>query len=222
MRILALAALALLIPQESKAAKARFRSMEEKLLKAKTLKIAYAVVPAAGQATYKGEIYLGEENRCRFVLETNYLKSTIRTLITSDGATVEIVTDGIPGNPFKPPPTMGANLRTRLARAGAFAAHEAARFETSAKQDPAESLPVEGFKLGAKEKVGEREAQVLEFRIPGRVDTFVTVWIDIETQLPLKSTAKLNQGVTQITYETFLADEVLDPNLFKAPPKKQP
>jgi len=215
--LLVLLAAALILMQEGRAPKDYFRTMEQALVKAKTLHITFEVEPSRGKTTYRGEILLANENRCRFQVETITDKFTIHQSAISDGATVVWQTERNPVIPFKTPPTMGTLLRTRLARAGPYAAFESTRHEGRANEDPETSLPIEGIKFGAKEKVGEREAQVLEYKIPGQVVTDVTVWIDRETRLPLKCITKFNTLVTRITYLTFLVDEKIDPAKFEIP-----
>ena len=69
-----------------------------------------------------------------------------------------------------------------------------ARFRTSTQQagekEPGldDMFKVSDFVLGKKEKVGEREAQVIDYKLvmDNRDTAETTIWIDTETKLPLK------------------------------------
>jgi hypothetical protein len=82
--------------------------------------------------------------------------------------------------------------------------------------------PVKNFKVGAKEMVGQRQAQVVECQIDAFGDSWkMSVWIDTQTQLPLKRLLVLEvKGKTQRineNYSTFMVDTKLDPKLFDIP-----
>ena len=60
------------------------------------------------------------------------------------------------------------------------------------------------FKLGSKEKLGDRLAQILTFKLSNKLEDYsVTVWIDLETKLPLKrQMSVVGQGRTARITET--------------------
>jgi hypothetical protein len=81
-------------------------------------------------------------------------------------------------------------------------------------------FPVSGFKLGNKEKIGECEAQRLDYvlGVKGKETTYhVTVWIDVKTELPVKRLVS-DGGLPWFTetYEMKL-DGKLDPKIFEIP-----
>jgi len=82
--------------------------------------------------------------------------------------------------------------------------------------------PVTNFKLGAKEMVGNRTAQVVDYQLDFKGKTAkMAVWIDAKTLLPLKRVAALDQGGQMFrfteTYSAFAIDPNLDPKLFEIP-----
>lgn len=58
-----------------------------------------------------------------------------------------------------------------------------------ATTDHDKDFPVKNFKLGVKETVDKREAQVVHYQIHNKIYndlSDMTIWIDTKTQLPLK------------------------------------
>jgi hypothetical protein len=91
---------------------------------------------------------------------------------------------------------------------------------------------LKNFKLGVKEKVGEREAQVVHYQVEhkpvglglaGRPSELFSVWIDTETQLPLKHAMVTQRDGRKVinsdTYRVFTLGRKLEDKLFKIPPK---
>jgi hypothetical protein len=95
-----------------------------------------------------------------------------------------------------------------------------------ATADLGKDFPVKNFKLGVKEMVGKREAQVVQYQIQNRIIgklAEVSVWVDTNTQLPLKRAMAEKQEGKEIrtteTYGMFTVDGNLDGKLFDIPPK---
>jgi outer membrane lipoprotein-sorting protein len=82
--------------------------------------------------------------------------------------------------------------------------------------------PVKDFKLGAKEKIGDKTTQVVTYQLDfDGTSAKMSVWIDTKTQLPLKRVVAVDQGgqmfrITE-TYSTFAIDPKLDSKLFEIP-----
>ena len=81
--------------------------------------------------------------------------------------------------------------------------------------------PVTNFKLGAKEMVGNRMAQVVTYQLNFNGKSAMSVWIDTKTQLPLKRVVAVEEDgqkfrITE-TYSTFAIDPKLEPKLFEIP-----
>ena len=86
--------------------------------------------------------------------------------------------------------------------------------------DPDESFAVSDFKLGPKEMVAGREAQILEYNAKIAGESFpVTVWIDTRTNLPLKRVLKGGQDLIIVTesYSKVALDEKADDKEFEIP-----
>lgn len=82
---------------------------------------------------------------------------------------------------------------------------------------------LKNFKLGVKEMVGKREAQVVQYQIQHRKIgdlATVSVWIDTSTHLPLKrAMVGTYTGRSTETYHVFTVNSKLDGKLFEIPPR---
>lgn len=134
---------------------------------------------------------------------------------------------------IKTDPRLTAVLAAMLSRVGLY--HRFLReIFPEFEQQPGKNLPpfnadktfpVSDFKLGRKEKVGGREAQVVTFQLALRLMELggrpvqVKVWIDIKTNLPLKRELIVDGGALRFTdtYTDMKLDEKLDPRLFELP-----
>lgn len=88
---------------------------------------------------------------------------------------------------------------------------------------PIELKPCD-FKAVRKEKVGETETQVLEYRFDTgkpELEVHTTLWLDAKTSLPVKRTLRLKRGEDEAlfdeTYESIKLDEKIDPKTFELP-----
>jgi hypothetical protein len=93
-------------------------------------------------------------------------------------------------------------------------------------------FPVSGFRLGPTEKVGEREAQRLEYQLfikgqdgpDGKPAPFsVTLWLDPETLLPMKRVVLQEVLGIKITesYGKLLLNGKVDVRKFEMPKKTE-
>src|SRR5262249_879396 len=85
-------------------------------------------------------------------------------------------------------------------------------------------LKISEFKLGSKQKVGNRQAQPVEYNstIKDTKKSMTTVvWIDIETKLPLRREFRMKEGGMEgALIETFTdvkLDGKIDPKKFELP-----
>lgn len=84
-------------------------------------------------------------------------------------------------------------------------------------------LVASGFKVGAREKVGMRETQVLHYVVNGKnpgpgAAVTITVWIDTQTNLPLKRVCAMDNGIrTEEVYSDWQLNATMDPALFELP-----
>ncbi|HKB40512.1 MAG TPA: hypothetical protein VKD72_29070, partial [Gemmataceae bacterium] len=85
-------------------------------------------------------------------------------------------------------------------------------------------MSVSDFKLGKKEPVSGKEAQVIEYKLnPGADELVMSVWIDVRTLLPLKRVVKGKpkvgpyQVIVTETYTKAAVDEKVDDKDFEIP-----
>jgi len=205
-------------------AEKRYRAMEKKILAAKTLAVEFNSEMAVDgmKFTVKGTIDIAAGNKTRLNLESEVFQLGGKMLVVTSGDSKyakvgEIV---FQEGPFPP---KGEVLIPLIAQ---FSATHAALETKAAAADLEKELPLKNFKLGAKEMVGEQEAQVVQYQLHERETGLlaeVTVWIDTKMGLPLKRRIAGKEGtkvgdVTE-TYSKFTADGKLDDKLFEIPQK---
>jgi outer membrane lipoprotein-sorting protein len=223
-----------------------FQRMEDRLASIKTLHCALAIKfegsgePGAPNLSRElaGSLAMAEGNRVRLELkkktaDASDLPGVPFWLIISDG-TRELHQDSGMPKPMihdKVPENFNADLRTFLARSGLYLT--TLPLPPVEATDAKDRFPVSEFKLGPKEKIGNRYAQRLDYRCdvkgqkqPSGEDApfRASVWIDSKTTLPLKRefTWKfMGVQVMAVTekYENMVADEKLDAKLFEVPQK---
>jgi len=218
--------------QDNKDAEKLFQAMEAKLDKATALDLAFTLTVQEGQLPgirqgdgIKGTLAIMSGNKLR--LEYSGAKNAegkpAQVVRISDGAQ-QIMTvegEGKP-TPSKVSKDFTAGFLTVVARPGIYMAQLPLADVKVA--DEKERFPVSGFKLGKKEKVGERETQRLDYQlaVKGDVAKFsVTLWIELKTGLPVKRLIAMEAGpnekiVYSETYEITL-DGRLDPKKFELP-----
>jgi len=209
--------------QEGEAEKL-YRAMEKKILAAESLALDFnsEITEDDKKFTVKGTIYVAAGNKTRLDLESELFQLGGKTLIVTNGESryAKVGNLVFHEGPFPP---KGEVLLALIARFGAaFAAME----KKIATADLGKDFPVKNFKLGVKEMVGKREAQVVQYQIENKIIgnlAEASVWIDTKTQLPLKRTMAEKQESKEIrtteTYGVFTVDSKLDGKLFDIPPK---
>src|SRR5207244_7086900 len=96
------------------------------------------------------------------------------------------------------------------------------------EDDIDKSIVVKNFQLGAKEKIGEQDTQIVHYEFSPAKEkdaARVTVWVDTKTHLPVKqavviSTTAGGKPVKQedvITFRTFTVDGPIDPKVLELP-----
>ena len=227
---LAVLAIALLNPQEKNEAEELFKKMEEKLLQAKTLQCKVEGVVEPIKLKLAGALWFGEDNRVRLELDGRSEEATRSGTVISDGQGMRIAASDT-ARSIAAPDNIGRAMRLWFARAGLLSSFDAAGAPVTEFVD---EFAASGFKLGAKEKVGDREAQAVEFVIKVsprtlREDPAVVVWIDLKTHLPLKRTvttkgSSFNMGETTVVreiYSDFKLDGNIDPAKFELSKEKK-
>lgn len=221
-----LAVLALVLAQANEAEEL-FRKMEEKLAKAKSLELAWkGEVEHVMPVKMKGMLLLDEGKKLRLEIDGDMGGSPFEVRVVSNGRLMSIAGFG-EGTKRVPQNGLNENMAAWLARGEL---HTGMCLGTSIRwtQDgipPKEELRVSGFKPGKKEKVGEREAQAVEYALviaeEPKGEYGATVWIDLETHLPLRRVLQKKEGARTVTitetFETLTLDGKIDASRFSLP-----
>jgi outer membrane lipoprotein-sorting protein len=209
--------------QEGEAEKL-YRAMEKKILASKSLVLEFnsEMIPDDKKVTVKGTIYIATGNKTRLDLESELFELGGKNLIVTNGKSryAKVGNLVFHEGPFPPE---GDVLLALIARFGAAMAALEQKIRTT---DLDKDFPVKDFKLGAKEMVGKREAQIVQYQLQDKKIgdlAKMTVWIDTKTHLPLKR-AIAEKKDTKIgdlteTYSVFTVDSALNGKLFDIPPK---
>src|SRR5262249_9636727 len=164
---------ALLLPpvaQDNEAGKL-FRKMGDKIDKAKTIQVAFeATIEDPFTGKMKGTLNLTEGNKARMEASGEFGGKEGKYFMVSDGMkmkTVEEEGDKPRKTEKDTPKNLGANLKYALKSIGLVAGFFiAGRSSPDGKDDikVEDIIRVSEFKFGKKEKVGPRQAQVLEYK----------------------------------------------------------
>jgi outer membrane lipoprotein-sorting protein len=203
-----------------------FRAMEKKIRSAKTI-----IVIVEGQinekdkkGTIKGDFRAAEGDKAKMLLEVEGLDmgKPLKMTLISDGKKVYLIVGDMGGVRELMCDKVVEQGVGMFARAGIAAAIPA-----GADQDPKsafdldKAVPVKDFKLGAKEKVGKKDTQVVEYHLMVLGESLkASVWIDTATQLPVKreivSLARRESRVSE-AYSTFTLDSKFEAKEFELP-----
>ena len=222
MKLFALIAVALLLPQEKNEAEELYKKMEAKILEAKTIQVKVKGTLDDGKIEVTADVLAGEANRGRIDVEMKAGGSTRSFGSISDGKSMQTTAaEGMKMAPAETPEKFGVLIRKTLANFGGLTASEAFS-PGQAKADPATVYKVSDFVLGPKGKVGEIEAQMVQYKVATKYETGITmmVWIDPKTNLPLKRSIVTRTKSGEETYPEVKIDEKIDPAKFELPKAK--
>jgi outer membrane lipoprotein-sorting protein len=200
------------------------RDMEQKIRKAKAMKLVLEAEDKSGQKVRKlsGSVVLAEGNKVRMeVTQTTADKKETWKFIcngkqavgdggpfTTDGKVMDVPREGL-NDVFVP----------MIARCG-FSVLLGPGLGVGEKFDIDKVAPLGGVTLGPREKVGTREAQVVRFRTKLKERVAITVWIDPKTLLPIKRLLKweIKDGaVLTETYSEHAVEPKIDAKVFELP-----
>ncbi|HYV35910.1 MAG TPA: hypothetical protein VE988_09420 [Gemmataceae bacterium] len=202
-----------------------YRTMEKKIASAKSLKVACDADGEFGGAPAKmtASTQLADGNKARIDFTIEIGGMNFKVALVADGKQLAQTT------PFGPAPKMQAApanlnkiLAGALARAGVVATAGITDKDDLASFDLDKKAPISDFKMGAKDKVGKADAQIIEYIVTfdGTDKTSVKLWIDTKTNLPLKrqlfDEIKKDGKITE-TYTEFVIDPQLDAKVFELP-----
>jgi hypothetical protein len=204
-----------------------FQQMEAKLDKAKTLRLSFDSKFETDSPPFKGWKLKGTVglmgNKSRAELDGGTPGGEpFKVMTISDGVqTVDIQGSNRKTRPA--PKVRVSNLLTILTRPGFMIMITPLPPEPFANPDfdLKEGFSVSAFKLGPKERIGERETRRVDYTlaVKGNEGTFpVSVWIDLKTALPVKRQVRADAAKVWYseTYEVTL-DGKLDPKIFELP-----
>ncbi|HEU4339726.1 MAG TPA: hypothetical protein VFS19_06630 [Planctomycetota bacterium] len=227
MSLHAVVAFVLVIAQEKNEAEELFKKMEEKLAKAKTVQVKGSGSSEMSEGEMKAATVLLWETGNKARLDTELTipgMGDIKGLYVSDGK--HAAARGPESKDGKTPEKLTSDLVQSWARGGGFFVImwiEAATFKDENHPKRAQVPKPVGFKMGPKEKVGDREAQKIEYALTNieAEDVSMALWIDPETFLPVKREMRGFHGKEKLTYfETYSdlkLDEKIDAAKFELP-----
>jgi len=204
-----------------------FREMEAKLMKAKTVECSYEAKAEGEMAGgMNGTLRFAEGNKVRFEVTDELREKGVKATVIANGTKMTAVGEGVPKEITDVPKWFSEALAASITRPGLVVVF----FFTGTSEKPDEfkvdeQFRVAEFKLGQKERVGDREAQVVRYLLTVKAVSnepmSVAVWVDTKTQLPLKRvlTAKLHGKKTTLTetYTKLEVDGKIDPKQFELP-----
>jgi hypothetical protein len=222
--------LALTLPvvvQHGEEAERRSQMMEKKLSSAKVLQVSFQAtvegLPEGGN--FKGTMTLAEGNKVHLKGIIEIKGKRADWLIVSDGARMK--QQGIESDSRTTPEKLTENFRGTF-RHGGFVAGLFLSSSDSEGRESWATFRASEFKLGKKEPVGKRQAQVIVYKLTplvklGEKDGAFseTVWLDLDTNLPLKrifnGRVEGKEFTFTETYDTFTLEPKIDAKLFEVP-----
>jgi outer membrane lipoprotein-sorting protein len=213
--------------QEDEATRAS-RGMEKKLLEAKTLHLTFAMTIEIDKNSDKlsGQVWLAEDNKARMNIKGTIGGKQVEMTMVSDGKRMLAKVNGVADQGVHDTPRgAGELMRGTIGRAGVFAG---VFYGVKDTQEPRldDLFKVTGFKIAGREKSGNHDCLVLEYKIlfrgasdPGNLK----VWIDSQSLLPVQRVfTTSDQGKTVRVLEVYgelTTDAKIDPQLFELPKK---
>jgi outer membrane lipoprotein-sorting protein len=209
-----------------------FRRMEQQVLKCKTFeaKMEFDIVGAPEDLAkrVKGRLLVARGNKMRWEVDMIAAGRAHKATTVSDGKRM-LTIGAVPRQNDQVPEQLTEIALSSVTRVGIWLTLNAVlENQDPAKEykdfDPDKTFAVSDFKLGPKEMVAGKEAQVLEYNATMADESLsVTVWIDTQTHLPLKRTLKVGPaGPDQVivlteSYTKVVLDENADDKKFEVP-----
>jgi hypothetical protein len=216
---LAFLALALLLPQEKNEAEELFKKMQAKFVEAKTIRMKLKGSMGDGQVNGMADLWLAEENRVRYSWEMKVGAVTRSFETVSDGKTIQTAAgEGHRLQSQETPEAIGRLMRKTIAICGGLSGAGVLSGGLM-KADPATAFKVSEFALGPKEKIGEIDAVLVQFKVATKYESGITsmVWIDPKTHLPLRRKLITASHTTEETCTEIKLDEKIDASKFELP-----
>lgn len=195
-----LPAVLLVIAQGENQAEKLFRESEKRLAEADqaqiTVESTLEGTPKKGRL--KGTLILAKGNKARMGVQGNLRGEEFKMSVVSNGTKMKMeVTMLKPEEEENTPQNFNAMIVGTFSRVGMLAGFRS-RVQHEGEKEPGldDLFNVSDFVLGKKEKVGEREAQRINYKLlmDNRDTAETTVWLDLETKLPLKRVLSTKNG----------------------------
>jgi outer membrane lipoprotein-sorting protein len=227
---------------QDKDAEKLFRDMEKKIKDAKAFEIVFTY-EIAGKAA-KGSLLLARDDKARLKVSGRYYpgveKNSTFELVSdgkryqTKGANLGIASNGVPyidpdgkgsaGDTGKGFHAMGLVAVSR--GSVGYLVYGLPYWVQGGEVDPDKEdsrMTVYDFKAAAAEKVGDRQAKVIHYRFGkgGKGDAEITLWLDAQTNLPLKRVFNNPTGVFEVriteTYSEFNLNPKIEGKTFELP-----
>ncbi len=186
-----------------------YRDMEKKLKAAKTLEVVFESKFEEGErgGTFKGTLKLGEGNKGSLEMQGDVQGKEMAVKLTSDGQKLTTTMTPPGKSQEKPvPKRFGTEARTVVARVGPtagmfFVVRVGEAGKEEGEPDIEKMVQVSDFKDAGKEKVGDREARVIEFKVTlgEKAPATARLWLDAKSHLPLKRALSAKKGEQTMT-----------------------
>jgi outer membrane lipoprotein-sorting protein len=222
MRYAVLAAV-LLVPstaraQEDAEARKLFEAMEQKLTRARAFKVDFTASVAAafgGDTSFtmdlKGTFVVAAGNKFRLQAAGKEGRRAAKAVMVSDGTTLTVRNDN--GTATRSVPEKLSEMlgmwATRVVVSGGWSEVNASTGTIALTLKPS------GFKSAGKDRVGDREANVVEYALPdlpSKYPVTCKLWLDAQTNLPLQRTLAMGGSDGLRVIETYTRWEI-DPEL---------
>jgi outer membrane lipoprotein-sorting protein len=206
-----------------------FRKMEMKLNNAKSVEsqIDVKIEDPKFPVTIEGSLLLGEGNKARLEIAANFGGQKSKSTVISDGAKMVTIGDKAEKKPTDTPKQFNEAFKAMMTRTGMGVGLFMLGDPDKQKEFKIDDeMKVADFKLGKKEKVGDAEAQIIEYSLVAKnymkEPLMVSVWVDTKTNLPLKRVVimmneKKEKNTVTETYSKLTVDEKVDAKKFELP-----
>lgn len=221
----ALMTLAVLVPGRAAAndAEKLFLALEDQIRAARSLEVHFEAEQPGTKEPSKFLVALrvADGNRLRMEVRLSRGGKEENSLLVCDGKHLKGTGNRLDtqGKAVPAPPKL-ATLLTRGATRLGLPGYFGPGFDPlDEKLDPDAFAKLDGFRLGAKEKVAGRDAQAIEYQTEIRDRILITLWLDVKTGLPLKRVLRDAHGKELLTevYREFRLNPPLDATLFALP-----
>ena len=208
-----------------------FRQMEAQLGEAKTIQCNFQMVlQACPGGIAKGSLILADGNKSRTEMENaGERQKADRVVTVCDGKKMAIIEAGATVQAHDVPQWQNKALKAGFARVGITTTRLAPLADEGKDFKADEAFAVTDFKLGENGRIGLREARLIQYTLvtkgldvrTGKTRFAVSLWLDVETSLPLKRVVVPLEGDLEFTltetYRGLTLDGKIDSKQFELP-----